>query len=271
MDWSKAKTIFIILLFLLNLFLLVNIFISSSNLSVGSDYISYARELLNSADITVDTQIPSYSKNSGKVDYAGRKIQENDLVKALFGQISEPSNGAGGFKIWKDDTKILEIGNNTISFTGLDAGLTQHMEDARKLAGDLEAYMKELKLLKYELTADSISSLSANQLEIRFIEKYKDQYLFDNTLTFRISKSGSVEWELVARDVEKIIDYDEILSAYQILVMADIPQHSVITKVDFGYKKVIETELYDSPVWRIVFKTGEIDFYNAYTGEKLVK
>lgn len=271
MDWAKAKTFIIILLAILNVILMVNILISSSNLSLNTEYVTYTNELLKSSDIKVLDKIPSYSRDSGLIDYKDRSIDERSLVTMLLGNYKEPSTENDGVRIWTDEGKTLEIGNNLIRYQGRDGRFVHHFDDMSKLAAVLKDYLNDLDLIHYDIVLNNMQMRGSDTVEAVLLEQYKGQLLFDNATHITLSRSGMLSWSVVARDVEKMLDPREILSAYQVLAMAGLPRHSVIAKVDFGYKKVNETELYDSPVWRILFDTGDADFYNAYSGEKLEK
>jgi hypothetical protein len=93
--------------------------------------------------------------------------------------------------------------------------------------------------------------------------------LFDIYADFIVSGRGIEYAEIIPGDVNYTLAENEILSAWNILAVAGIRENSVISDMSFGYKRINEGELYDSPVWRIRFSDGTEVFYNAYTGEEI--
>jgi len=271
MEWSKAKTILLVLLILLNLFLLIGILLHGANFTLSDDYVQYAKKFLAERNITFKADPPSYNKASGMIEYKSRQINEDQVVKAVFGKAMKPVEQENGKRIWDEGNKILEIGNNSIRIRDFLPGIQESFDNPDELTGSLQAYIKRLGVVKNELVLESQVSIDAETREISFVEKYKEQLLFDNAITIQVSRDGRADLELICRDVNKVIGSDEILSVYQILVMAGIPEHSVISSIDFGYKRINEEDLFDSPVWRIRFDNGKIDYYNAYTGDIFVK
>lgn len=271
MEWSKAKTILLVLLILLNIFLLAGIILNGANFTLSDDYVQYAKKFLAERNITFKTDPPSYNKASGMIEYKSRQINEDQLVKAIFGKSMKPVEQEAGKRVWDEGNKYLEIGNNLILIRDSLPQLKESFGKPDELINDLQAYIKQLGVVKNEITVESRISSDAETMVISFVEKYKDQLLFDNAITVQVSRDGRADLELVCRDVNKVIGSDEILSIYQILVMAGIPEHSVISSIDFGYKRINEEDLFDSPVWRIRFDNGQIEYYNAYTGDKFVK
>lgn len=271
MEWSKAKTILLVLLILLNLFLLVGILLHGENITLSDDYVQYAKKFLAERNITFLTEPPSYKKASGMIEYKPRQINRDQLVKAVFGKTVAPSQQNDEISVWMDDNKVLEIGNNLIRIRVILPDIMEGFDKPDALVNSLQAYIRGLGAVKNNFVLESLSSINADTMVITLAEEYKDQLLFDNTIAVQASRDGTVDFELTCREVNKVIGSDDILSVYQILVMAGIPDHAVISSIDFGYMRINEEDLFDNPVWRIRFDNGHIEYFNAYTGDKFVK
>jgi hypothetical protein len=63
------------------------------------------------------------------------------------------------------------------------------------------------------------------------------------------------------------MEITDIISAYQILVMSEIPEYSVVKKIEFGWINASEQNYFETPVWRIELSSGKTTYYNAQTGE----
>ncbi|HOQ76754.1 MAG TPA: two-component system regulatory protein YycI [Thermoclostridium sp.] len=265
MEWSKAKSILIFLFAILNIFLLSSILWNESRSRPGADYIKHVENLLESRNIRIECKVPSYSADSGSVVYSDTSIDETSVVDYFLGH--DAADAGTGEKVWRNDGKVLEIGNNIIVFkdsspdTGLDIG------DSRAVSAELMKVLKGLGMKQKDYVPD-VWQEQDGRLHVRYVKKYMGQLLFDVYADFIVSSGGIECAAIVPGEVNHTLAESEILSAWHILALAKIRENSVITDICFGYKRINEGELYDSPVWRIRFSDGSELFYNAYTGEE---
>jgi len=117
--------------------------------------------------------------------------------------------------------------------------------------------------------AEDIWQQEDGRLRVRYVKKYRGHMLFDVYAEFIVTSSGIEYAEIIPGEVNHTLAESEILSAWHVLALARINENSVITDMRFGYKRINEGELYDTPVWRIRFADGSEHFYNAYTGEEV--
>ncbi|NLU52242.1 MAG: hypothetical protein GXX10_05205 [Clostridiaceae bacterium] len=268
MDWSRAKTILIYLFIILNLFLLVTNVYTSSSIRFASDYTRQAKEYLNSREIRINANIPNISGEIGTIVYSQCEIDLNKLDKSVFENIKTGSKGSNIAINALNESMQIEDDEVYITYK-LDSA--DHLfndpdnfsQRALKYAEGLGYKKRDLHLLSQE-KSDSL-------LRLTFVAKYKEALLFEQVISFELEPHGNLSVRFPARVVKRTNAPAEVLSIYQVLVMAALPQGTTIERVDFGYKQLDEGEFYDTPVWRIVLDNGQTMFYNAYTGEKLIK
>lgn len=268
MDWSRAKTILICLFLILNIFLLITNEYTSSTIRFATDYTRQAREFLASRDIKLDTSVPDISGKIGTIAYTHAEFDFNKLDKSVFDK--NYISGDGDTNSADDDWDSMELSDNEVH-------VTYKLENASELFNDIAAfsqralkYAEGLGYKKRDLYPISQEKSEAS-CKLVYVVKYKGALLFEQVISFELEPGGILRITFPARVVKRINAPSEILSAYQVLVMAALPKGSVVTGVDFGYRQLDEGEFYDTPVWRIVLDNGQSMFYNAYTGEKLIE
>jgi len=268
MEWSRAKSILIILFAFLNIFLLVSILRTESRSRPGSEYIKHVKNYLESRNIKIECKIPSYCSDSGSVVYKDENMDETVIAKYFLGDDAEAEAGSDDGRIWRDEGKALEIGNNKIVFRNSSP-------DGILDIGDKNAVEKELKKvfsgigISFRDYAVDVWRNENGLLHVRYVKKYRGHMLFDIYADFIVSGRGIEYAEIIPGDVNYTLAENEILSAWNILAVAGIRENSVISDMSFGYKRINEGELNDSPVWWIRFSDGTEVFYNAYTGEEM--
>lgn len=266
MEWSKAKSILIFLFVVLNVFLLINILLSDSDIRLGTEYSKHVNSLLEARNIRIECPIPSYHANSGSIIYKDEDIDESRVVSFFLGH--DAGDASNGEKVWEEDGKVLEIGHNSIIFKDSSPESGPDIGNKDALDGELKRILHSLGMKPGDYVQD-IWYQQDGRVYVRYVRTYKGQLLFDVYADFIVSSEGLEYAVINPREVSHTIAESEILSAWQILAVSKIQENSVVSDIRFGYKQTHEGELYDSPVWRIRFKDGSAVFYNAYTGEEV--
>lgn len=268
MDWAKAKTIFIVVFLLLNVFLFGTILYTNSDLRFQSDYTRYAKECLKARQITIESKIKDRTGEAASLIYTPKRFDFNSLTRFVFGhEVSQTK---------EDEAVVFRNQNEKIMLLDGELYIRDKPDDGVVLFQDSRGFLNKV----YEILSEvgySSSNLyletqgeTGNEKWVSFILKFKNGLLFNQVISASIDKDGYITLTIPAREVKPISDSkEEILSAYQVLIMGDLPEGSHIKSMDFGYRQTGKGELFDSPVWRILFTNGEASFYNAYTGEKL--
>jgi hypothetical protein len=266
MEWSKAKSILIFLFAALNIFLLFTIIRSASHGRPGADYIRHVESLLESKNIRIECRIPSYNADSGSVVYSDHVMDMNRVVEYFLGHGAVKTSD--GEQVWQNEGRVLEIGNNKIIFKDSSPNEAIDIEDRDAVEGLLKKTLQGLGTKQNGYVPD-IWHEQDGRLYIRYIKKYKGHLLFDIYADFIISPGGIEYAAIIPGEVGHTLAEGEILSAWHILALSKIQENSVIADMSFGYKRINEGELYDSPVWRIRLSDGTDLFFDAYTGEEV--
>lgn len=267
MDWSRAKTILIIVLLFLNIFLLAMIIFSNPASLFAGNYNKYALDYLKSRNIRINTDIPNYSGPTSKIIYTAREFDPDKLCILVFGGTLPVSFNGNDFSI--------EKGEESLSLTGDLLHINDKLSDGGELFGDPDKLMK--RLLKYlnelgfkrkNIIAGEIGNKDG-AIQVEFYLKYKNNMVFDQIITARIDSNGLLTIWAPAKDISKGNGKGDILSAYHVLVTGGLPSGVSIEDVDFGYKQVSESDIYGTPVWRVILGDGTVLYYNAYTGVRI--
>ncbi|NLM73030.1 MAG: hypothetical protein GX184_03235 [Clostridiaceae bacterium] len=267
MDWAKAKTILIVILLFLNGFLFYTIINANSN-NKATDYNRLALEYLNSRNIVLKADFSDVPATAGRIEYETRNLDLNRIsMSVLKTKINPVSTG---------DSIIYTHEGRSIELTDEELIIKDRINDENDLINDQDRFLQMIYTYITGLgySKDEISleyqKKSGEEIELGFLLKYKDALLFDHEIKASLDKSGMLSLVLPNKKVKRHKVPTEVISAYQILVMAGLPEGSVVESVDFGYRQLVEDEFYDTPVWRILIEGCERPiFYNACTGEKI--
>jgi hypothetical protein len=270
MEWSKAKTVFIILFAILNVFLFVSILYGSTSTGFNSDYVKSVKTLLESRNIRIEADVPSYRYKTGKIVYDESEPDVAKVVEFLFGHSLDPVNEPeSSLAHWREDDKLLIAGNNAIEFTDDSPDGKLDISVKENVQKELERYLEGLGLNRRDYAMDAYIKRNG-EVYVRYLKKFRGQLLFDVYVDFTIGEAGVKSIGMIHKNAVSTIWPEEILSAYQLMALGAIPNDSVITGISFGYKRLQEGELNDRPVWRIRFSDGHEEFYNAYNGDRVV-
>lgn len=268
MEWSKVKTILIIIFLLLNTFLFTAILYNNSIFNFQSEYAQYAKDYLASKDILIDSKVPDIKGRYGIIIYGTKKYDVDLISKAVFGSVLTKKQDEDKVAVGNDDKGIiLDDERMYIKEKVSNYDLFQSDEVFYDF---IHSYLNKIGNGSIKLVLQSKNETS-NEKTFIYIMKYKNSFLFDQKFIATIDKQGNFSLEVPVREVKRIQsptnEMNEILSAYQILVMGKIPKGSSITEVTFGYKQISKDDVFDGPVWRVQLKEGQTLYYNALDGE----
>ncbi|NLL97639.1 MAG: hypothetical protein GX227_11090 [Clostridiaceae bacterium] len=267
MDWSKAKTILIIALLLLNVFLLVMIMFTNPASLLTDNYKKYAINYLLSRDIEINTDVPSFSRPVSKIIYTTKEYDPERLCKLVFGEVMPYSLNGNGFYI-KNEEESISLSEDLLLINDKLSDGKYLFANPNKLIKSLQKYLRELGFNKSSIIMGEIEDKD-DSIQIIFNLKYKNNMVFDQIIMARLNSDGLLTIWAPAKNVSKGNGVSDILSAYQILVTGGLPSGTKIENVDFGYKQISEGDIYGNPVWRVILNDGTVIYYNAYTGVKL--
>jgi regulatory protein YycI of two-component signal transduction system YycFG len=238
MEWSKAKSILILVFIILNIFLFtyLNIYIKSGD--VSKEVINTTFNILkdNGVNIDPDFKIPKY----------GNKIP----------------------------MLILENESN-IDFNESHLFDPDNIKNIEKT---LKKYLLTHSIKTLDLVLDEYKKNSDETFIFVFIEKYKDFFLYDNKIILNILEGGKNNIKSSIKKVKGFTKTpSEIMPAHQVLLKYFYNKKGVtIRSIDIGFKgfgigehDLENKETFQGPAWRIVIDDGRKIFLNAYNGEEI--
>jgi regulatory protein YycI of two-component signal transduction system YycFG len=262
MDWSRAKNLLIILFLALNVFLAAYLFMSFQNNS-SSENIANTQKILKSRGYEVKAKIPDISQVYN-LKYENEKYDKTFIAEKLLGINLKVINQNQEVK---NNSKTLKFTSEN-SFTYIDKTPSKSIdistqERAQKYAVGL---IKELKLPISSPYFDFYKTNPDKSITIKYIEKFKGKYIFDNLIEFNLSENGLKYLEC---NLVKINGFDKekvnIIPAYQILLNNFIDgDNKVIEEIDLGYEFGIDIGIYGlkTPGWRIKLEDNTSIFFD---------
>mgnify|MGYP001165594047 FL=1 len=265
MDWARAKTILIIIFLALNVFLAATI-IYTSNFSQAAEYNRYAMDFLKSRNIEIMTDLSKIPGKAKRILYTTREFDLQKLSELVFGT-ELPFEERGDALVCEKGMEIIALTDDQLTITDQNGFGHERFNDMDQFQRKAYSYLARLGFRKRDLCLDSVYEPDEKILD--FYVKYNGALLFDQKINVILLEDGTLKISVPAKIVKKNTAPLEIISPYQLLVMANLPEGSIVKSVDFGYKQISEGELYATPVWRVVLDGQGQLFFNAVTGEKL--
>ena len=283
MDWSKAKSILIVIFIMLNIFLSVILFNILSSGGISDEIINDAVKVLEERGVSVNADdLKLYNKHMGKLPYKKYGFSKEKVIKGLFGE----EKGLEDLSLYKE----VKDGNKRLVFEDDDTFVYETLEfhdntDAFENHKSLKTYLNrvfkdtEIPVADFEYDYENVEENGEKTYKYR--QKHKGFWVFENTIAVKYNNSGAFRLECRYKGVDSTTKKNKIVPLYQVLLKNYTGKNNItITKIDIGFKenKVEEaaTELDDIPVWRVLYKEtqkgGSIYremFFKAYNGEIL--
>jgi regulatory protein YycI of two-component signal transduction system YycFG len=276
MDWSRAKSIIIMLLLTFNIFMLVNIIVYAKGQGIPRETIQNTIDILKSRGVELECGIPTY-KSAPKLIYRNSELDEGLIAERLLG-----TNNSGSLSGTYSD------GSRKLSFES--SGIMLY-EDSKPLANiavsnrnETEKYVrnfvKDTGLIDDSYVLDKVKSDKDGSVSLYFIEKYKGYLIFDNYLKARVTESGITSIEAGRKEIQGLSQdkASDMAAAYQVLLgNFDEGKRTVITDIDFGFfnanaAQANGAESFEQfPVWRIEIAGSDIPRYFSTSDGKEIK
>ncbi|MCX7772954.1 MAG: two-component system regulatory protein YycI [Clostridia bacterium] len=267
MDWSKAKTILIIVFLLLNIFLMTTIFYTNSSLRFQSDYTKYAKDYLASKEITLKGSIPSGPAKAGTLDYIAKTYDFKKITAKVFGHEVTQSIANNAVLYAEGEEEISLTGDILIIHDRISEGSLLY-RDPEKFAEESMNYLADIGYSRSSLYIENQAG-NGDEKSLLIGQMYNNGVLFDLPISVSLTPNGLLKVSAPAKEVKKVNRQFDIISPYQLLVMSNLTNRSTIKKIEFGYHRLSEGEIYDSPIWRITMDDNSFIYYDAQKGEKL--
>ena len=251
MDWSKTKTIFIVVFLILNAFLLYQYI----DKKTANDYEYFAKssieEELKENEVTYPT-LPNQPIKERYLNAVSKKFTDDELKKLKNQKISQINDQ----KLFSVFDKLFLLGNS------------QHSEALDAFVKENVLYGEDYRFWRVDESTNSIIYYQTYNGKVIFNNSNAKLVLFLNN-DYQVTSYEQTYLE----NIEQFNEEEEVLQAIKAITMlynkGYIPSKSNITKVELGYYDLIQltTSHVLRPVWHIVLDEEEDFFVNAFDGQ----
>lgn len=267
MDWSRAKSIILVLLLSLNIFLFINIVFVKTSFENSREYRLNAQQAMAESGLEINCSIPS-SKPIQRISFVEKdKNVYTEMIRMLMGVTDENE-----VKIEDDhycnDNKELIFSDNEFIFTDKTGSFSVPTDTKKGMDIALRTWIRKNRISKESFVLDSL--YEADDIVIaEYVQLYKKRPIFNNKITFIIENKTLVKVEGSLRIFYylKANKEDETVPAEIVLLTNKDMINDTVVSIDLGYFLTQSDELYDTAVWRVKLASGEDLLFNAFTGD----
>lgn len=278
MDWSRAKTILIIIFLLLNMYLLMGISISRLDRGVTVEAMNNTRTILNNKSIVLPQEIPEYTSKIPSLVYENHKLDRNIVAKILLGEEYNPTFETEKGQGQSVGTKTLFFDSyNSFTFVDKAPDGSINISEKEEVEGYIRDIMQDMGLEMSSYTLDNYKEKDEDIIQVHFTEKYMGFMVFDNYIDVELGTEGIRGIQFKYRKVKGFLDEGiKPMPIYQVLLKNYMNEsHVVITDIDLGFKgyelDMDTKELSESPVWRIMSENSPPQYYRVNDGKPIVE
>ncbi|HOM03348.1 MAG TPA: two-component system regulatory protein YycI [Acetivibrio sp.] len=277
MDWARAKNIFIMLFFLLNVFLSIILIYTLNSDNITKDTIDDARQALAERGVAIICDIPHFNGGVGTLTYLDEGFDKKRVIGNLVGDTGNDENLSGELDI-EDDGKELSFPDD-YSFIFMNSEPDSLVPGLNGADGVLSFVSNMLKGTGIPITDYHLDTIEeeGNRKTYIFKQKYKSFLVHENYITVDLVDGRMTYLAARYRKVNGIINSKKVMPLYQVLIRHyDCIKNITITKIDLGFKEHKmddgSRELDDIPVWRIEYRESgkkQNKFFRAYDGTEI--
>jgi hypothetical protein len=279
MDWKHVKTLFILLLLLLNLFLAASLFYGSAAGSGQQEYEAHAADILAARGIALAGEWPEAPQASGMIRFDNGSPSNEKLLERLMpgASVGTDEKGVRHYLMGNrtlTESSGAESGNTDTIYEDFSAGYQLDASSDEKRDREILSLFSGIGLGSYRLTLDDVKATEEGTL-LTYVQAYKRGKLFDNKVLLLLRDSGIVRIVLSLHPVRQMIapangSAGEALTSVQAVMLSSLKGPLSIKAVEFGWCQADEGELYFSPAWRVKLEDGQEVRLDAYTGNRLL-
>ena len=274
MDWRRTKTLFIVLLVLLNLFLAATLLYGNTIGSGQNEYEAHAVRILSDRGITYAGNWPDGPETAGMLRFES-VLPTADKLLARMMPDARSRMREDGIREYTVGSRTLRTGKGTdgrdeMVYEDPDAGyvLAGSSDDGiRRSVGDL---FRAIGLGKYHLALDE-ERTDGSARTLTYVQPYREGLLFDNRVIVRLQGGGIRSLTVRLHKEQQMMEpvgggTGEVLTVQQALLLSPVRGPLELRDVRFGWGQADAGELYFSPMWRIRLADGREIRLDAYTG-----
>lgn len=251
MDWSKTKTIFIVVFLILDVFLLFQFVEKRTSYELGLLAETTLEEQLEENDISIKVELPKGPMTETYISGKSRQFKPEDLL-TLKGQQPQVEYK---FTISSKFTTPLPI-----------------KEDSKRW---LEDFVKQNVL---EGSSYVFWGLEKEKNELLFFQVYKGKTIFYNKnaeLRIKLNDQNEMieykqtyleEIEGMEVDGDKTESFTALKAIENMYDRNELKPGSVVTNVELGYYTLVEDSQVFVPTWHFIIDNKESYFVNALEG-----
>lgn len=279
MEWAKAKSIIILLLLAMNIFLFSRIQLEYGGQGLSREAVANMAEILQSRGVEITCKVPLYDRDTPRLEFGNGVFDVAEQVQSFLGFSLTSDNRLGSTDpVFENRSKKLAFnGPNAFVYEDKSPEDNVDIRNIKEAEKYLKRFLKEKKISLRGHIPDGEPELQQEGIIFSYTEKYKGFLVFDNKIKAVVSSKGVTRLEVSHRNVIRFYPdpIKDIYTAYQVLMENfDGSEKTVVSAIDLGYKDAGTEEqngLKSSeqlPVWRIKVN-GRYRYFGASDGREI--
>jgi hypothetical protein len=274
MDWRRAKTLLIVLLFLLNLFLGGTLLYANTPGRGSAEYNAHAEGILRERALIYEGKWPKAPDETGMLQFENEMPSPDKLLDLLMADASV-SQDESGLRTYRMGSRVMTVGaeagrNPVVVYRDDQAGYVMDVATPEARNRDISALLRDIGFGSYRLRLDK-EEQTAEGLWLTYVQPCQQGLLFDNQIRIRLAGNGLSALEIRFHPIGQMMSpagggTGAVLTAQQALILSPLRGPLTLVDISFGWGQGNAGELYYSPVWRLMTEHGEEMRLDAYTG-----
>lgn len=272
MDWRRFKTIIIIVMVFINIFLgsyLIRIRLKDNSVSrrMRENVVS----VLENNNIRIEEEVFPSNPDNCRACYITRFLgSDTEFIEGIIGGISAQNEG-----VYTGERGTLTVADEVFDFKiNSEEKITL---DEESVTAACRKFMEENGIFS-DLYGEDGAEISKSGAKARFCLEYDGYKFFDSYIEFALTETGikEVVGKNIVKAEESVNSYDTGLLAVESIIVTVVRDAAVgdegdsIEEISFGYYLGSSAGVYSSvlalPVWKIEFASGADLYYDARNG-----
>lgn len=270
MNWSKAKTILIIIFAVLNTILYIDLISMNKPAKpiISDAELSAVYKILSENKIKLETDIPREITPMPLLKVEKQNIKYDYILQKFIRGRQYVKYNDNKYTVYKFNNEVIKTGNGLFYYTNKDSKFSKMDKNMK------EHYIIDF-IADYKLSEpDSVFNETYNDDEviIRYSEIYKGYFVDTGYMEAKINNEGFQFEKSWLKPVGMENSYKDIIPAdsglLKLIEIKDKNLTIIIKEIKLGYYfSWAEAQTGEAvPVWRITTESGKKYYINAYTG-----
>lgn len=283
MDWTRAKTILIVVFLMANIFLAYEYFRLNplGMAEISSEHINEALLQLQKENVTVNAVIPNRVIMMPNIKVKYKTFVKEDIIRAFFsGKTPQVIETKDSLRI-EDDNILVQVKDKELSYYNKKNSIKQIQISEEKSYAAAEDFLNGLGIFSGNIDIETKAAKNGYLL-ISGVQKYKNLFVDGTHVEIKSNEQGIIEGKILWFGEIEPYDADkEVISSLKALQKAakkfkEENKYVNISEIKQGYyfgikdmeqfniKRIEEGTAV--PVWRIKSDKDTL-FVNAYNGQ----